>query len=469
MVLGVGLSFATPAMAQSTIDWPSFGGSALRTNVNSAETILSTGTVPNLKLHWSAKTRGARNQPSLVRAVQTAQGGIDLLLVTSPSQVMALNAATGRMIWTHDVAVVAPSCENGNGPAGIQQPGTADSVHGRFYVVDGAGLLHSFSLANGTEIEGYPVQVIDPANVAKGIIVSHASPTLVGQYLYIATAVGGACEEKSNSYHDSLIKFDTVAGAVAMQVFPMGQTGKAGGGVWGPGGLVLDPSGPYLWTATANVVPAPSNSGIAEKIVRLDPNLNILGYNSPPLVPSGDFDFGSSPVLFQPTNCPRMVAALNKTGFLAVYNAENLMSSAMQILQIATNQHGGRGLFLGMAVFDPATNALYVTSTSDSPNGPYRHGIIALGVNASCTLSLLWQQNIGNGTATSPSVPPLIANGVVWIATGNAGEVAAFNDATGALLWRSGTTVDAPTDGSPMVANGQMFVNGGKFIYAFGL
>jgi outer membrane protein assembly factor BamB len=459
------------AAASPTINWPTFGLNNHRNNYNPSETALSASTVTGLKELWHADVGSdTRFQPSLVNHVVTDAGTVNLLLVTLPKgTVAALNAATGAKVWSVSFPPTTLTCAGYSGIAGIGEPATIDVRKGRVFVVDGGGHLHALSVATGAEMSGYPVEVIDAANLAAGTWVHYASPTLVGKTLYLTTAAFQRCETAASPYHGQIIGFDTKSLSVTTRYYPTGSGGEStmlGGGFWGTGGVALDPGGAYLWGATANTLPPPQNSGNAEKIVQLDLNLHPIAINGPTLAAGGDYDFGSTPLLFTPAGCPEMLAAMNKTGIIAIYNATSLTAGPTQIVNITAG--GGSGRLIGMPSWDPVTNALYVGNPLDSAGGPYLHGLVALQANKACQFSLLWQQTVGSNGSTSPSVTPVIANGVVYFGEGKNRQLAAFNAATGAPLWSSaalGKTVDAP----PIIANGVIYVGVAQDIYAFGL
>lgn len=463
-----------PAMAQAEINWPTFGGNLQRTSYNASETTLSNTTVQRMKRRWKAKlTSAARYQPDLATQVATPSGTVDLLVVTLfGGDVVALNAATGKTVWSTSLGETQMPCPVPAGAkpptkvadmVGIGEPATLDIPNGRVYVVDAGGMLHALSLATGTEMAGYPVEVIDAPNLATGTYVHYFSPTLVGTNLYLGTAA--FCESKKVSYHGQVIQFSTTSATVVNRYYPMGDGKVLGGGLWGTGGLAVDPDDSSLWGGTANTLPPPQNTGNAEKVIQLDANLDLLAANGPTLLATGDLDFGSTPLLFQPTGCPPMLAAINKSGVMVVYNRTNLSGGPTQILNLSDGS--GSGKLIGMASFDPVTNAVYVDNPKDSANGTYLHGLLALQANTSCQLSLLWQQTVGQNGNSSPSVTPTIANGVVYLAESKSNIMSAFDAATGTMLWTSGDIGDAKA--APVVANGQVFVGAGDDVYAFGL
>jgi outer membrane protein assembly factor BamB len=460
------LSCAAGAAHAQKIDWTTFGGSAQRTSYNGAETILSPATVPGLTLLWKAKLSSAiKVQPALVRRISTPSGVHDLLVVTQlGGGVTALDAMTGASVWSDSLGTTVLPCFEAPLTVGVGEPATLDVARKRAYVVDAGGKLHALSLADGTEASGYPVEVIDSANLAASTWVHYASPTLIRSTLYIGTT--SSCESAKVPYHGQLIRFSLGTGKVVGRYFPMGDGAVLGGGFWGSGGVAAEADGSFLWGATANALPAPQDTGNAEKIVQLDPDMKLMAMDGPVLAPGGDLDFGSTPLLFQPTGCPPMLAAMNKTGQLVMYNRTSLKSGPMQILSISNGGSGGR--FIGMPSFDPVTNAVYVGNPLDSASGIYLHGLVALQADASCQLSLMWQQTVGENGNDSPSVTPDVANGVVYFSEGAAATMAAFDAASGKMLWQSGR-LGGPAVAAPFVANGTLFVAAGDTVYAFGL
>jgi len=114
---------------------------------------------------------------------------------------------------------------------------------------------------------------------------------------------------------------------------------------------------------------------------------------------------------------------------------------------------------------------LYVPVPGDSPSGTYFHGLAALSVQGGCTLSFAWNQIFGlNSANTTNDVPhsaPSVANGVVYETDGPGNTVYAFNAASGAPLWNSGSTVTSAVYGQPVIDH-HLFV--GAFqgtVYAF--
>jgi outer membrane protein assembly factor BamB len=463
-------TLSSVTVAQTPTDWTTFGGSAQRTGYNASESILSTSTVPSLRLLWSRQIGGSSDaQPLLVRQVATAKGTRDAVFAASKGGVvLALNASDGAILWNVTLSHPKIECTGGTSVnSALFDTPTIDLVTQRMFVVDGGGLLHALHLGSGTEASGYPVQVVDLAGVGHGTEV-YSSPTMVGQMLYIATAHYTSCgPEGSQNYQGQVIRYDLGLGRVTKRWFPAAPL--TGGGIWGPGGVSAEADGSALYAATGNAATPgqPQNAHYADKVVKLDRSLNVLAANGPN-TPTGDFDFGATPLPFHPPGCSPLLAAMDKNGALYLYDRTAIGSGPLQSLQVTT----GAGSFIGIPAYDPVNNAIFLGNPSDSPSGMYSHGLLGFGITASCRLSLVWQYPAGlnNPSGGNPVIPATVANGVVWWGDGIAGQLLAVAAATGQPLWNSGSLI-APGGifAAPTVANGNVFVIGGGTIYAFGL
>jgi outer membrane protein assembly factor BamB len=165
-----------------------------------------------------------------------------------------------------------------------------------------------------------------------------------------------------------------------------------------------------------------------------------------------------------------MLAAMQKTGKLFIYNRTAIGSGPMQTIQVTVGSSSGN--FIGLPAYNPVLKQIYLGSPTDSGGGPYKHGLIAMSVQANCSLSLAWQTQVGLNASSydNPMIPPTVANGVVYYADGDLNEVFAFNAQNGNVLWRFSPVQSHGIFAAPTVVNGQVFV--GAFdhqLYAFGL
>jgi outer membrane protein assembly factor BamB len=461
---------AALASTFTATDWSTFAFDPQRSGYNPVETVLTPSTIQSaggLRRHWSRDLGGPMlAQPTLLSGVTVGSTSMDLVYAaTLNGDVYALNAATGAVAWTRKLPAVQSNCSDfPGGVIGVIGTPTLDHANNRMFLVSGDGNLHALNIATGAELSGWPVQILDAANAAPRTFV-YGSPTLINSTLYIATA--SRCDIRP--YHGQVVSVSVNTHTVQNRWYPDGATGPDGGGIWGPGGVsatVFKPSAPtdfHLYALTGNAFATPQNGGYAEHVVRLSPTLQPETSNT--TTPNvNDADFGATPPLFQPPGCPGLLAAMQKTGKLFIYNRAAIPSGPIQTLQISTSS--AYGSFVGQPTYNPVLNRLYLGSPTDS--GIYRHGLIALSISSSCSFSLAWQQQVGrNG---SSDIPPMSANGVVYYVDGGSSQAFAFDAQTGKQLWTFTTDTSSGVRASPTVVNGQVFIAAYDHkLYAFGL
>ena len=194
------------------------------------------------------------------------------------------------------------------------------------------------------------------------------------------------------------------------------------------------------------------HTGYSEHVVQLTSHLGVISANYPGL-PTGDADFGATPLLFQRPGCPPELAVGNKYGSFFVYDRDRISSGPVQRIELGGSGFGQYGL-LGVAAYWPATATVFVSNPLD--RGRYRHGIVAFRVTASCRLSFEWSATDGpDGDNSSPTV----AAGVVFFGDGYGHRAAAFDARTGRLLWDSGRAIHGSVYAGPTVVNGKVYVS----------
>jgi outer membrane protein assembly factor BamB len=451
------LSLATCATQAAKIDWPTFGFNVQRTGENPFESTITPSTIPGLKQHWSFELGAVTvMQPVLAAGVIVDGLPKDLVYIGSEhGDLYALDATSGSVVWQRNLGSQITGCPDMPGNTfGVSGSPFLDRTNGRMFVVGGDGNMYALDLATGVIRTGWPVPITtDPAyehnyggvNVFNGVA-----------YAEIASYCDGV------PYHGRVVAIN-VKNRTARTFYPAGQRVN-GGGIWGPGGVSIDPTNGHVFTATGNALTNPESFRFCENVVELSPALQVLGFNYPGLS-GGDVDFGATPILFQPPGCIPMVAAKNKTGVLVTYERGNVSAGPTQRLQIA-DILGGQ--FNGIPAWSDATHLLYISNSSDSNTDVYKHGLVALSVDANCQLTLAWQTIAGDNFQVVS--PPTVAGGVVYYGTGAGNELIAFDAVNGTQLWSSGATIQGSIYGAPMVVNGQVFVGAwDNKLYAFGL
>jgi len=185
-----------------------------------------------------------------------------------------------------------------------------------------------------------------------------------------------------------------------------------------------------------------------------------------------DLDFGATPTLFQPPGCPPMLAAFQKSGALYIYNRNSIGTGPMQTMQLSKSTSSGQNI--GMPAYDPQLNQLLIVAPSDSPTNNNKAGLLALPISGTCSVSV-GETSHPTNASFGPSIPPVVANGVVYYTDGFGSHVYAVEAAHPLnLLWSTNSSngITGGIFASPMVVNGQLYIVGGgkdHAISAFGL
>ena len=443
------------AIARAQTDWPTFGFDSQRTGYNPYETVLSVTTVPNLKLQWTQAF-------ACPFTAQPIEGNGVLYVADWCGVIRAVDPGSGKVFWSRQLGASPTSCGDFLPLTSLGILGTPafDSANNRLFVASGDDQVYALDPATGLDKPGYPVEVMNPPNRAPATAV-YGGLLLVGNSLYL-TSASGDCENPP--FHGQVLQVDVTPGGtpkVIRRWFPMGYNGPSGGGIWGPGGLSLNPQGTALFTATGNAQIFPENAPNGDAVIRLGLNLALQAANSPAdlCCQANDIDMGSTPVLYGQA----CLAVLDKDGTLYVYKRYAINSGPVQELLITPNTEQ----FTQDVAYDANLGQVYVVNPADDAAGIYRHGVLAFTAASDCTLTLAWQQQFGSsGNPFDNPISPVAANGVVYATRQMDGIVAAFNGETGDYLWSM--TAGGPIFGAPSVVNGQVFVtdsNGNLFAF----
>ncbi|HWH92655.1 MAG TPA: PQQ-binding-like beta-propeller repeat protein [Baekduia sp.] len=449
----------TPPPPDTSKDWLQVDRDPMRTGFASGETAIGPTEAKALTPAWATVLDGKVTAQPLYAGQVSAGGSTRNVIVaaTSGASIYALDADSGAVIWRRNFGTPPSNCAIPGG-YGFVAPPAIDKARNRIYTVSEDGVLRTLNLADGTDAAtGVPIITNAATNRVWG------GPTLIGSStLYVSTASDG-CD--SPPWRGRVLKVD-VSGATPSltkqwDVVPGIAAPAGGGGIWGYGGVSVDPTTGRVYAATgADSVEA--YTLYADRLVALSSNLDVLG-SFEPFHPTNypcngdpcDVDFGATPVVFTPTGCPTMVSAGNKNGNLYVERASSLASSgtAEQAIQLnPANDWLGSGGVGGVPAWDATDQMLFVSDVGPGW-GTTVGGVVGLKVNADCTLSVAWSKPLGGGA--NPDSTPTVANGVVYVGEGNTGKLAAFDAKTGASLWTS--TGGGAAYAAPIVANGTVY------------
>jgi outer membrane protein assembly factor BamB len=437
-------------------DWSTYGFDDARSGENVLETSLGTANAAGLHSLWSFDLGAVTiSQPVLASGVVVNSAVRNILYIgTEHGDFYALDADSGAVVWQRNLGSVQTTCHDTPDTVfGIGGAAVIDHSVGVVYVAGGDGGVYGLDMVSGTSKTGWPVKKTFTAaqeHVYGGL-------TIAGGQLYVTVA--SHCD--ISPYHGRVIDIDIATHRIVKRFYPAGTT-VDGGGIWGPGGVSVDTVNGHVFAATGNAKTTPETYRYSDSVVELTNALSVVGHQA--LATRFDRDYGATPILYQAPGCPAQLAAKNKSGILVVYTRGSVSAGYTQRLQIASIKDGQ---FNGIPAYSSQTQMLYLSNSSDSNVGTYKHGMVALKVQPDCSLRLAWQVTVGpNFSSVSP---PTVANGVVYYGDGPGDQLLAFDAATGAQLWNSGTTIAGPVFATPMVANGKLYAGSWDHkLYAFG-
>jgi outer membrane protein assembly factor BamB len=484
------------------VDWNTFGDSLQRTGYNPCETTLTRANVSGLTLLWSTTDLGGAitAQPVLATNVTVNAASKNVLYVGAENNAFfAIDADSGAIIWENSALGSSQHTFCGDLPGGqfgVTDTATFDKSHGVVYVADTNDKVHALSMSTGAELWNVNA-LFDPNTNA--IVGSPPNDHVYGAMTYnpangmLYAYTGSECDFAP--WNGRIIAINTATRTVTAAFFP-GRTGSGkvgttycGGGIWGMGGASIDPVTNDVFVASGNTV----ISGVhcpgdamgeeypyGDSVIQLDPQLNLIAFETANIGGSKqtlDLDFGGTPMLYTPSDCSAaQLSTKNKSGYIYTDGESSGGLTFEQEISIAKNTSGGD--FVGVPAFDPKSGLVYVGNPQQVGN--FAHGLNAFAQAGGCTgLTLAWKASIGSANATAQdNEAPTVANGVVYFADGMDDQLWAFDDATGAVLWQSGTSIGPPctTYGSPCgvfaapTVDRRVYV--GSFnhkLYAFGL
>ena len=401
-------------------------------------------------------------QPLYAPNVRVGKATRQLLVVaTDDNAISALDLGTGRVVWRRSLGPTQPQVCGGRG--GIESTPAIDAAAHRVFVIGADGRLVALDLRTGRPVPGWAAPIIARTNVE---VVWGALRIAAGS-IYVPVASWCDTQAPDGAWDGRLVRVDEKTHQI-QQTFDVVPGPKNGGGIWGPGGVSIDPIDGTVWTATANSV-VPKNGGtdesapLGERVVHLTPDLKVLA-SVPQLDtnPSalGDQGFGSTPVLFKPVGCPAMLAVNSKDSYTYVWRRAAIASAP--VLRMKLGESGKANTFYAEPTWLPATRTLVVDGVVIPGKGGAT-GAIGLRLRKDCTFGVAWSVSIGGG----PQPQPLAAGRVAFVTSTRTARVYAVDSQTGRILNRFRTS--SPAYAAPMIA-GPFLVLGAAdgTVFAFG-
>ena len=342
----------SPSTTPSTTDWDSFGFDLQRTGYNPVESTIGTSNIGSLQMVWSFNVGSNMvHEPVYAYGVTVNGQSTNILYAGSAygSAMDAIDASTGGIVWQDRVPHSTFSCDPPKiAHFSVNETPAIDRAKNLLYFADGHNRVHAVDLGTGKEARGWPVKVADykpDHNFMHGGLTYNPSNGL----LYAVT--GSTCD--ISPWYGRIVAIHTRGRpSVAGTFYTMGggpSEGASGGGIWGPGGGSIDPSSGNIFVATGNADTrkgAAQNAPYAEQVIELPARLgSIIASNYPPNIPiiSGDddFDFGATPLLFQPPGCPPLLAAINKSGTFELYDRASISEGPVQYIYMSVPSDRG--------------------------------------------------------------------------------------------------------------------------------
>lgn len=458
--------------------WPAFNAGGARNAVNTSESAISTQTVGRLGRLWQHLLPAtADSSPAYMAHVATANGFKNLLfLTTKAGSLQAIDTANGQIVWS----------KNTSGPNITTSSPAIDPNWQYVYSYGVDGKVHRYAIGTGAETVNniWPATMTLMPNDEKG----SAALNIGNGYLYMTTS---GYNGDGGHYNGHVVAVnlstgrETVFNVLCSNIHALLNNNPGSSnycasiqaGVWGRGGVVIDPRDGFVYITSGNGRFNANSGGndFGDTILKLSPDLTHLVDSYTPAnyttLAVNDQDLGSDAPTMLPTQngsrTPYLLVQGGKDNTLRLINRKNMSNQA----------HYGSGHIGGELQSIGLPQGCDIDTQMTAWQGPGNQ--TWLFVANDCGLSAFTVATDGQGrtalhlayTNGNGGSSPLITNNVLYVQGKNG--VNAMNPTTGAVLWnsnQSGAGVGALHWQSPIVVNGQLYVpdNNGN-VTAFGL
>ena len=229
------------AAAVDPMSWTSYGydnqlGNAIQTKTLTQEA------VRRLQLSWSAQLDGPVFAQPLAATVNRQ---LLIYAATEAGSVYAVSATTGKTVWKRELGVVQTlEC----GTWGITSTGAIDLERRLLFEISADGVLHALDLATGQEAPGYPLTLITNnlyEYVWGGLRIANGR-------LYVVNASYCDVGPPGDLFPEGRLFSIPLAQPQALATWdPVPGLGNLGG-MWGWGGVSVDPATGRLFTGVGN-------------------------------------------------------------------------------------------------------------------------------------------------------------------------------------------------------------------------
>lgn len=436
-----------PVATAAFNDWTTYGFDNARTGFNPNSRAITPTSLASLHLAWHVAVPDYRTQTQPILASNIGGRAGTLIVGGARGSAYAYDAVSGKPVWSKLLGNASYMCPGEPATlSGVGGTAAYDPASGSVYVVSNSNTaLNAPTQVFINKISALDGSLLSSVNIAPGplpgeVNFAHTSVTLANGTVYAGT--GSTCD--LSSWRGRIAAVNTGTMTLANTFYTVWNQGQApgtvsaplsGGGVWGWGGVSVDPGG-NVWAAVGNVDTRSGPSGpqppfmqhtgnefdaFGEHVLELTPNFtNVLQSNYPGFTfdsaQSVDLDISGTPVLGQPLGCHEMAAVQGKSGFLYLYDTTSIGNGPANRYKFTTSSFNDPNL--GNPAFSPLTGMYYAAVASGVSGGVTpAPGMIAIQ-SCNSASSIAWSSAFGPDSMVSGSprsMPTVTAGGVVFV------------------------------------------------------
>jgi len=477
----------TPVGTPAFNNWPTYGFDNAHDGFNPNSSAITPASLAKLHLAWETTLPNhdfnTQTQPILATNVGSHAG--ILVVGGTLGSAYGFDALTGAQVWATPLGSASYSCRGNQVSVGVGGSAVYDPSSGNVYVSNDSNssanaptqlFINQLSVATGA----LQSRVNVTPNLLPGELnFTHTSLTLAGGTIYAGT--GSTCD--ISPWRGSIVAVNAGAMSLSNTLYtvwnqaqaPAGQTQPfSGGGVWGWGGVSIDPGGD-VWASVGNLDTTSGASGpqtpfvqhtnefdaFGEHLLQSTPDLsNVLQSNYPGFTFGGvsvDLDLTGTPVLAHPLGCDVAAAVQGKSGYLYLYDTTNLAAGPVNAYVFTPSSF--RGINQGNPAFSPLTGLFYAAVASAVAGGVEpAPGMVAIQA-CNGVSSIAWSAAFGpdSTVANAPrGAPTVTAGGVVLTASpclldGNGGCTGTTGSYGGALWALDASSGALLNGGNPII------------------
>ena len=399
-ILGIGL-----AGVVNGDDWRMFLHDRVHSSFNKSEVQLDKESIQSIQDVWAFRSDG------LLVAAPTLSDGV-LYFGDWNGNFHAVRAVDGVELWKQFVGMSAPPADPFCQPAaGVSSQ--AFVIGNIVYLGGGDAALYGLDRTSGAQL--FRVPLADPNDgsyIWSSILYS-------GNALYLGVASLGDCP----LVRGELVRID-LNDPQDPQIRYLMPEDQLGAGLWTTPAIDAATNRLYITTGNGDEDPEAGVFGGALLAVNASTLEPLAYFFLPRFEEEDDFDWGSSPTLFQASDGRKLVGATGKDGILYALSRDDLSLVWKQTVAIpcicpecgcgslSTPAFDGKQLYLGAGVRDP--------------NGDALGSVYAISPD---TGDVVWEQDV-NGTVIAPVT---VANGLVYASTTAGLKI--LDSQTGEVAW----------------------------------